>query len=162
MLRLVSKNTAEDTSRPFGPCILSCPLVRFFLTYWPHVSWMHVNLNEKSMAVSKAARISGLRWQMCLTDLLRSNQKTDAHSMKDKKRAHCIASCCRFESCSQRLSHTDTNIIVVTAPWIFNVKQWKFVFFFFCETVSALLRHPYICTHRCAFNADIYVYSIYH
>lgn len=33
---------------------------------------------------------------------------------------------------------------------------------FFCETVSALLRHPYICTHRCAFNADIiYVYIIF-
>ena len=31
---------------------------------------------------------------------------------------------------------------------------------FFCETVSALLRHPYICTHRCAFNADIYVHII--
>ena len=116
------------------------------------------------MAVSKAACVW---WQMCLTDLLRSNQKTDAHSMKDKKRDHRIASCCRFESCSQRLSHADTNIIVVTAPWIFNVMQWKFdLCFFFCETVSALLRHSYICTHRCAFNADNvyiirYIYIIY-
>ena len=80
-----------------------------------------------------------------------------AHSIKDKKSDHRIALYCRFESCSQRLSHVHTNIIVVTAPSIFNMMHWKLnSCFLICETVSALLRHPYICTHGCAFNADMY------